>query len=96
MGFWVTVAALAVDMPALKVADERIEGFDFAEPMEGAFVVVATQGKRDRDALHCPAGLDIGAVTPDEIALSILAEIIRERRKAAGSVKSEISRASAG
>ena len=34
-------------------------------------------------ALHSPAGLDIGAVTPEEIALSILAEIIELRRRGA-------------
>lgn len=32
-------------------------------------------------ALKAPAGLDIGAITPDEIALSILAEIIALRRR---------------
>jgi xanthine dehydrogenase accessory factor len=30
--------------------------------------------------LHAPAGLDLGAITPDEIAVSILAEIIAVRR----------------
>jgi|SoimicmetaTmtHAB_FD_contig_61_1862700_length_2406_multi_2_in_0_out_0_3 xanthine dehydrogenase accessory factor len=32
-----------------------------------------------RDRLHTPAGVDIGAVTPEEIALSILAEVISLR-----------------
>jgi xanthine dehydrogenase accessory factor len=32
--------------------------------------------------LKAPAGLDLGAITPDEIALSILAEIIAARRSA--------------
>jgi xanthine dehydrogenase accessory factor len=32
-------------------------------------------------ALHAPAGLDIAAVTPEEIALSILAEIVQVRRR---------------
>lgn len=43
----------------------------------------------DRDriaAIHAPAGIAIGAVTPDEIALSILAEIVRERRLGTGEV----------
>jgi len=85
-------------------------------------IVVATQGKRDRQALeaalrskagyigmigsrkkiktlldqtaddipderkrqlHGPAGLDIGAIEPEEIALSILAQITQRRRQVA-------------
>ena len=30
--------------------------------------------------LKAPAGLDLGAITPDEIALSIIAEIVSVRR----------------
>ena len=31
--------------------------------------------------LHAPAGLDLGAVTPEEIAVSVMAQIIQERRR---------------
>lgn len=31
--------------------------------------------------LHAPAGLDLGAITPEEIALSILAQIVVHRRR---------------
>jgi xanthine dehydrogenase accessory factor len=32
------------------------------------------------DQIHAPLGLDIGAETPEEIAVAIIAEIVRERR----------------
>ena len=123
MGFAVTTAAMADDLEGLPAADRRVAGFDLSgEPRLGeSYVVVATQGKRDREALQAalaspapyvafvgsrrkaeklkgdlidagldpavmerlcsPAGLDIGAITPDEIALSIMAEIVQERRR---------------
>lgn len=121
-GFAVTVAALAEDLDSFEKADRRIEGF--ALPIDAAgerFIVVATQGKRDGEALRAalatqapyvafvgsrkkaatlsarlkdeglaadkltrlraPAGLDIGAITPEEIALSIIAEVVELRRR---------------
>lgn len=34
--------------------------------------------------IHAPIGLDIGAVSPEEVALAIMAEIVAQRRGAAG------------
>ena len=42
-------------------------------------------------AFKAPAGLDIGAITPEEIALSILAEVIETRRRGHQSESHQIS-----
>jgi len=34
--------------------------------------------------IHAPIGLDIGAVSPEEVALAILAEIVADRRGGTG------------
>jgi xanthine dehydrogenase accessory factor len=34
--------------------------------------------------VHAPIGLDIGAVTPEEVALAILSEIVAKRRRGKG------------
>ncbi len=38
------------------------------------------------DRVHSPVGLDIGALTPQEIAVAVVAELIAVRRNAVGSV----------
>jgi xanthine dehydrogenase accessory factor len=121
-GFAVVVAAPAEDQEQFPAAEQRITGFEV--PPQGLgerFIVVATQGKRDGEALRAalgsetpyvgfvgsrrkaavlterlkgeglapdkvarlraPAGLDIGAITPEEIALSIIAEVVELRRR---------------
>ncbi len=52
-----------------------------------------------RDALervHTPIGLDIGAETPEEIAVSIVAEIIAMRRGGSGAKMSDVRKARIG
>lgn len=44
------------------------------------------------ETVRAPAGLDIGAVTPEEIALSIMSEIIQVRRGGAGGPLSRLNR----
>ena len=122
VGYAVTVAAMPEDLDLFPDCDHRIAGFDPEQAIRptSSFVVVASQGKRDREALRfadatgsayvalvasrkkaaqlkrdllddgldpaavarirSPAGADIGAVTPEEIALSILADIVHEQR----------------
>lgn len=124
-GFSVAVAAPAEDRARFAEAGRYMEGYDLSgEPnLDRAYIVVATQGKRDREALaaalktdapyisfigskakaaklreqlakdgvpasaierfKCPAGLNIGAITPKEIALSVLAEVVAKRRQRA-------------
>jgi xanthine dehydrogenase accessory factor len=122
LGYHVTVAAPAADLPETPDADLLIDGFALGKLSEAKrFVVVSTQGKGDEAALRtavatqaayhafvgsrrkmaalrekligegceasaidrikAPAGLDLGAITPEEIAMSILAEITVERRR---------------
>jgi xanthine dehydrogenase accessory factor len=49
-----------------------------ASPRRGRAVLASLDVPDER--VHTPAGLDIGARTPEEIALSILAEIVATRR----------------
>jgi xanthine dehydrogenase accessory factor len=69
------LAALAVDVDYVAFVGSRKK----AESLKTA---LAERGvTADRLArLKAPAGLDLGAITPDEIAISILAEIVAVRR----------------
>jgi xanthine dehydrogenase accessory factor len=44
-------------------------------------LVGAGASAEDFDAIKAPAGVDIGAISPEEIALSIFAEITAKRRQ---------------
>ncbi|HSM39491.1 MAG TPA: XdhC/CoxI family protein [Afifellaceae bacterium] len=123
MGYHAMVAAPQADLDQLEDKCRTWPGYDLDELKIGGrdAIVVATQGRRDREALksalmsaagyigmvgsrtkigkltdqlraevpaeriaglHGPAGLAIGAIDPEEIALSILGEIVQERRSA--------------
>ncbi|MGO4805981.1 XdhC family protein [Arthrobacter sp. 2MCAF15] len=47
--------------------------------------------ERDLARLHSPIGLDLGAVTPEEVAVSIAAEIVANRSRSAGLAQGSVS-----
>jgi xanthine dehydrogenase accessory factor len=46
--------------------------------------------KSDLKRVHSPAGLDFGGTTPEEIALSIVAEMVSIRRGGSGSTMMDV------
>ena len=69
------------DIKALKAAikTDALHIFFIASRKKGG-EVTAGFSPEDMDKIKFPAGLDIGAVTPEEIAVSILAEIVQALR----------------
>ncbi|MDI7275890.1 MAG: XdhC/CoxI family protein [Anaerolineae bacterium] len=47
---------------------------------------------QDLERVHAPIGLDIGAETPEEIAISIVAELVQARRGGSGLPLSQLAR----
>jgi xanthine dehydrogenase accessory factor len=66
----VLVAALRAGVPYVALVASR----------RRAAAVLAGLSDVDTGRVHAPAGLDIGALTPAEVALSIFAEIVASRR----------------
>jgi xanthine dehydrogenase accessory factor len=72
-------AALAAGADHVAFVGSRAKGESLKAMLASDGVDAATLAR-----LKVPAGLDIGAITPEEIALSILAEIVQiNRRKTA-------------
>lgn len=70
----VLVAAVHAQVPYIGLVASR---------KRGAAVLASVElSDEQRASIHTPAGLDIGARTPEEVALSILAEIIASRTSA--------------
>lgn len=68
-------AALQAEVPYIGLVASRRRGT--------AVVAALDVDEAQRARVHTPAGLDIGARTPDEVALSVLAEIVAERSEPA-------------
>jgi xanthine dehydrogenase accessory factor len=68
-------AALAIDADYVAFVGSRKKADALKAALEKSGVAAERLAK-----LKAPAGLDLGAITPDEIAISILAEIVAARR----------------
>ena len=68
-------AALSVDAAYIAFVGSGRKFASLAAKLNDAGI-----GPEKTKAVHAPAGLDLGAVTPEEIALSILAQLLRVRR----------------
>lgn len=68
-------AGLAARVPYIGLVASRKRGKAVIEELRG-------RGVKELDKVRTPAGLDIGPDTAEEIALSIVAEIVASRRKA--------------
>lgn len=69
-------AALQADVPYVGLVASRRRG--------AAVVAGLNVGDAQRARVHTPAGLDIGARSPAEVALSVLAEIVADSREPRG------------
>ena len=67
-------ATLAAGVPYIGLVASRARG-------EGVVAALELDG---RERIHTPAGLDIGAGTPEEVALAILAEFVASRPRVPG------------
>ena len=72
-------ATLAADVGYIGLVASRARG-------EGVVAALDLDGA-DRARIHTPAGLDIGAGTPEEVALAILAEFVASRPRVPGQAR---------
>jgi len=88
----VLAAAVAAGVPYVGLVASRKRG-------AAVLAELAADGRlldEARSRIHTPAGIDLGARTPGEVALSILAEIVAERPRLARPVSADTEASGAG
>ncbi|MDQ1424229.1 MAG: xanthine dehydrogenase accessory factor [Acidimicrobiaceae bacterium] len=83
----VLAAALRADVPYVGLVASRKRG--------DAVLAALDEDAATKSRVHTPAGLDLGARSPEEVAVSILAEIVAERPRPTGRPVADDSDASA-